>query len=478
MQFIGRKKELERLAGLSKTKANLVVIKGRRRIGKSRLVAEFAKGKTFIMLSGIPPEAGTTEQMQRDVFARQLSETLETPYLTADDWSSLFNLLHRSIGGGNCVILFDEISWMGSCDPTFLGKLKNAWDMHFSKIDGLILILCGSVSTWIEENIVKSTGFFGRISLYLKVDELSIAESNLFLDSQGFRGSAHERFKILASIGGVPWYLEQVDGKLTADDNIKNMFFKSSSILFNEFNLIFHDLFGSKGEIYKKIIERLSVGTADLNEICEYLNYTKSGAMSKYLDNLIEASFITRDFTWLLKNGEISRLSHFRLSDNYLRFYIKYVLPNEQKILLENFDEISMSSLSEWNTIMGLQFENLVLKNRRKIKDVLGIKPADIVTENPFFQRKTSTMSGCQIDYLIQTRFKTLFVCEVKFSTREIKTDVIDDMKEKLARLSVPRGFALCPVLIHVNGVSDALMDTRYFTEIIDFEQLLEAKSD
>src|ERR1700677_3503376 len=107
MQFIGRKSELGELSGLSKTKANLVVTKGRRRIGKSRLVAEFAKDKKFIMLSGIAPGAGTTAQLQRDVFARQLSEALDVPYLTADDWSSLFNLLYRQIQNNNCVILFD-----------------------------------------------------------------------------------------------------------------------------------------------------------------------------------------------------------------------------------------------------------------------------------------------------------------------------------------------------------------------------------
>jgi hypothetical protein len=268
---------------------------------------------------------------------------------------------------------------MGSLDPTFLGKLKNIWDISLSKIDGLILVLCGSVSTWIEENIIKSTAFFGRISLYIKLDELSLSESSIFLNNQGCRWSIHEKFKVLSCIGGVPWYLEHINGKLTADDNIRNLFFKKGAILFNEFNLIFHDLFGHNGEIYKKIIALLSTGPANLNKICEHINYTKSGALSKYLDNLVEASFISRDFTWSIKSGEISRLSQYRLSDNYLRFYMKYIVKNAQKILLGTYNEVSMSSLPEWNQVMGLQFENLVLKNRSKIKQILGIKPEDVV---------------------------------------------------------------------------------------------------
>lgn len=475
--FIGRKKELRLLEQLPKTKANLVVIKGRRRIGKSRFVEEFAKNKGFIRFSGIPPEDGVTAQMQREVFAKQLSQELSLPYLISDDWSSLFEWLFKNIQNKPYVILFDEISWMGSKDPTFLGKLKNAWDIYLSKIDGLILILCGSISSWIEENIVKSTAFFGRISLYVRLDELSISESNLFLEQQGFKRSVGEKFKLLSTLGGVPWYLEQINGKLSADENLKNLFFTKNSALSREFDLIFHDLFGKKGEIYKKIIELLTSGPGDINRICEKLHYTKSGALSKYLDNLIEASFISRDFTWNIKSGEISRLSQFRLSDNYLRFYMKYVIRNEQRILLGNFNDISMSSLPEWNAVMGLQFENLVLKNRAKIQEHLGIKPQDIISDNPFFQRKTATHKGCQIDYLIQTRFNTLFVCEIKFSSKEIKPDIIDAMQMKSENLVVPKGFACLPVLIHISGVDDAVVDKGYFTEIIDFSNLLEEKT-
>lgn len=477
--FIGRRQELSELEKLSKSKANLVVLKGRRRIGKSRFVEEFGKDKTFIRFSGVPSEIGTTDQMQKDIFTKQLSKELNIPYTKSDDWSNIFDLLAYHVKAlkenkKRCVILFDEISWMGSKDPTFLGNLKNAWDIHFSKIDGLILVLCGSVSTWIEENIIKSTGFFGRISLYLRLEELSIAESNLFLDNQGFCGGIQERFKLLSVFGGVPWYLEHINGKLTADDNIRDLFFKKDALLFHEFNLIFHDLFGASGTIYKKIIEFLALKSSDLQTIGEQLNYSKSGNLSKYLENLIEASFVSRDFTWDIKDGSISRLSAFRLSDNYLRFYMKYVAHNKEQIQRGKYTNMDMASLPEWNAIMGLQFENLVLKNRDKIKKILGIKPQDVIVDNPFFQRKSTVKKGCQIDYMIQTRFKTIFICEIKFLSKEIQSSIIEEMKDKLSRLSLPRGFAFCPILIHVNGVSDALSDRKYFTEIIDFGQLIE----
>lgn len=473
--FVGRKEELERLTSLfNKKSASLVVIKGRRRIGKSRLVEEFGKGRKIFSFSGIPPEQNITAQAQRDVFAKQLGSQIGLPGLKAMDWSDLFTLLARyATGQEQVVISFDEISWMGSKDPTFLGKLKNAWDMEFQNNPNLVLVLCGSVSTWIDQNIINSTAFFGRISQYVTLDELPLKDCQDLLKAQGFRGSVYETFKILSVTGGVPWYLTQIQSNLTADDNIKNMCFRKDSILFKEFDAIFHDLFERRSEIYRPIIEALSNGAMDLNQICEAVNYKKSGSMSKYLDDLINSGFITRDYTWDIKTGEPSRLSHFRLSDNYMRFYLKFIQPNHSKILQDRFKGMDMSGLPGWRSILGLQFENLVLKNRFRILEKLGIKPTDIVTDNPFFQRKSSKIAGCQIDYLIQTRFNTLFAVEIKFSQAEIKGDVIQEMKDKLNRMVIPARFSCWPVLVHVNGVSDSVSDSGYFSEIIDFSQFL-----
>jgi hypothetical protein len=472
--FIGRKTELSDLnLLLSKKSASLIVVRGRRRIGKSRLIEEFAKDKRFIQFSGIPPTEDITSQSQRDVFARQLGQQFGLPGLHATDWTDLFTLLANQTKEGRVVVLFDEISWMGSKDPTFLGKLKNAWDMEFKKNQELILVLCGSISTWIQKNIINSTAFFGRISRSINLEDLPLEDCEQFLEMQGFRGSVYEKFKIFSVTGGIPWYLEQIQPKLNADENIKNLCFRRDGILVNEFDLIFHDLFTRRSEIYKKIIEILSKGSLEFNQIYQELNYPKSGVLSDYLEELIEAGFLTRDFTWILKTGKYSRLSHFRLSDNYLRFYLKYIVSNLDKISRDEFKDISMSTLASWDSIMGFQFENLVLKNRKKVRKILEIKPEDVIVDNPFFQRKTVSHSGCQIDYLIQTRFNMLYACEVKFSKKEVQSDIIKEMKDKLDRLSLPRGFACCPVLIHINGVNESVADSNYFSHIIDFSDFL-----
>ncbi len=476
--FVGRNAELQRLASLLKKKsASLVVLRGRRRIGKSRLVEEFAKGKRFYTFAGIPPTSELTAQDQKNIFAEQLGRQIGLVGIAAQDWSALFTLLAMHTREGRVVILLDEISWMGSGDPSFLGKLKNAWDLEFKKNPKLILILCGSVSTWIEQNIVSSTAFFGRISVLMKLDELPLDECKELLESRGFRGSSYEIFKVLGVTGGIPWYLEQIQAGMNADDNIRDLCFRQDGVLFNEFDHIFHDLFERRSDVYRSIVEALSNAPMTFNSICEALKFSKSGTLSEYLEDLIQSGFITRDFTWSVKTGQASKLSLYRLSDNYLRFYLKQINPNRDRILRGSFEGQRISSLPGWNTLMALQFENLILKNRKKIWNWLNINPADIVNDNPFFQTGTTTRQGCQIDYLIQTRFNTLFACEIKFSINPLKSDVVSEVKDKMERLKLPKRFACWPVLVHVNGVSDTIQDNGYFTETIDFSLFFDKTS-
>lgn len=137
------------------------------------------------------------------------------------------------------------------------------------------------------------------------------------------------------------------------------------------------------------------------------------------------------------------------------------------------FDNQSMTNFIGWETIVDLQFENMIIKNCKLIWDLLSIDLVEIVMDNPYFQRKMTRAEGCQIDYLIQTKMNNLYVCEIKFSKYPVKINVIKEMKEKIKRLQVPKGYACIPVLIHVNGVHDRVIEKEYFKKIIDFKDIL-----
>ena len=471
--FIGREAEMDRLKGLLKKKsASLIVVRGRRRIGKSRLLAEFGKEMKSLFFTGTPPGRKTTAQLQRDEFAYQLARA-GIPGIRPDDWGNMFWQLSKHTERGRVLIVFDEISWMGSKDSEFLGKLKNCWDMYFSKNSQLILILCGSISSWIEENILSNTGFVGRITIDLVLEELPLNVCNAFWHPKEKRVSSYEKFKLLSITGGVPLYLEQIRPDFPAEQNIRDLCFTKGGLLVREFEEIFSDIFSRSNAAHKEIISCLAEGPKELVQICKELGKNQGGRYSKHLDDLVKAGFIQRDFSWHLKSGKESKLSRYRLSDNYLRFYLKYIAPNHAKINRGGFSNLTLTNFPGWDGVMGLQFKNLVSHNRKILWKMMGIAPEEIVMDGPFFQNAAARQPGCQIDYMVQTRFNTQYICEVKFSKNTIDRQVIEEMKEKTKRLKIPKHFSIRPVLIHVNGLESSVLDEEYFDKVIDFGQLL-----
>lgn len=467
--FSGRTQELADLRRfLSKKSSSLLVVRGRRRIGKSRLIEEFSRGHRFYQFAGLAPTEHTTAQSQRDEFARQLSEQTGLPEVKADDWGKLFFLFSEKIQKGRVIILFDEISWMGSQDPDFLGKLKNAWDQKFKSNPELILVLCGSASAWIEKNILSNTGFLGRVSYTLTLEELPLPDCEWFWGKVANNISSFEKLKLLTVTGGVPKYLEEIDPTISAEANIRQLCFKKGGLLVDEFDHLFSNIFQRKSPLYQEIVKKLTYGSKEPAQLAKELGVELSGLFSEYLEELAFSGFIKRDYTWHIKTGQDSKLSKFRLSDNYVRFYLRYIEKSRSKIDRGGFEFKSLMSLPEWNTIMGFQFENLILNNRKFLHSSLGINQDDIVSENPFYQTRTKKQPGCQIDYMIETRFNTLYICEIKFSKNPIGTEVINEIQNKIKNMIRPKGFSCRPVLIHVNGVSSDVIDSNYFSSIVN----------
>ncbi len=291
--FIGRQTELKQLLELTeKNTASFVVVKGRRRIGKSRLIQEFGKYfEQYYSFIGLPPEKHTTMSYQLNEFSRQVARQFNTSFARYDDWSDLLWAVGERLLSGKTLLLFDEISWMGSKDPTFLGKIKNFWDTQLKNNNKLIFVVCGSASSWIEKNILSSTGFVGRISLTLTLGELSLSDCNEFWPKNI---SAYEKFKVLAVTGGIPKYLEEINFKHSAEEDIKKLCFTKGGFLVEEFNQIFSGLFMRKTAFYKQIVRALSNGAKEQEEICATLNIVRHGRISEYLHELELAGFIAK----------------------------------------------------------------------------------------------------------------------------------------------------------------------------------------
>lgn len=470
MAFYGREKETiifnDLLLG---NNAKFAVVRGRRRIGKTRFLKTWAKKHQSYYFQGLPPADNINAQAQRDEFSRQYQEYFQKKLKDTSDWGTIFSNLAKKCSKKQVIIILDEISWMGDKDPTFLGKIKIAWDEYWSQNPNLVLVLCGSVSQWIEKNILTHTGFMGRISLDFVMQELELQDCAKFWGTQKKNISSFEKFKLLSVTGGIPRYLEEINPKKSSEENITQMCFHSGGLLFREYDQIFNHVFLKKSDIYQKILKILIFGTKNYQELLDELNYKKGGNLALYLSDLIQAGFIKKEHSWNLKTLNPSRIAQYRCCDNYIRFYLKYISPYKEQIYRWHTNQLPGFVSLKWSTIMGLQFENLVLNNRRLVYKELNLSNNDIVMDNPYHQRQTKSHYGCQIDLLIQSQFQTFYVCEIKFSKNRIGKNIINEVQNKITALKKSRGQSFRPVLIHVNGVSDEVEESGYFSNIIEF---------
>lgn len=473
--FFGRRAEQDDFRRLLRKKiASLVTCQGRRRIGKSRFLAECAREADHVLtFMGLPPRRSMPRQAQLDAFADQIARQTKAPRVPLDGWPTAFQLLASQLPPrGRLVLILDEISWMAAGDPDFPGHLKTAWDTLFSKRERLVLVLCGSVSSWIEDNILNNTGFVGRCSRQFRLGPLPLPECVRFWGRRGERIATAEKLRLLAVTGGVPRYLEEIDPARTAEQNIADLCFNPAGMLFREFDGIFHDIFSRKAGTYREIVRTLVAGPRSLDQISTALGRTRGGSLGAALRDLELAGFIARDEPFDPETGRgRPRDARFRLSDNYLRFALKYVEPARNRIANGLLKDTSLESLDAWDTIMGLQFENLVLANLDGLLARIGLDSKLVLNAGPYQQRKTLRREGCQIDLLLRTR-RSLYVFEIKFRSR-IAAGVGDEVREKVRRLKLSKTRSVRTGLIYCGELDTGIEASDEFDFLVSAEQLL-----
>ncbi|MBN8457882.1 MAG: ATPase [Verrucomicrobia bacterium] len=475
--FIGRREERREFAELLRRKqASLVTCQGRRRIGKSRFIEECARAAgAFISLSGLPPREGIGRQDQLAAFSEQLARQTKAPRVILDSWPDALDLLASQLPErGPVVVLLDEISWMAIGDRDFAGHLKNAWDRSFSKRAGLVFVLCGSVSSWIETNILNNTGFVGRCTWRFHLKPLPLADCVAFWGKRAAKTSAAEKWRVLAVTGGVPGYLEQIIAHKSAEENISRLCFHPGGMLFRECDRIFHDIFSRKARTYRDIAGALVGGPKSLRQIGLAIGRERGGSLGDALRELEMAGFIRKERFFNPLTGTSAPRDHiFRLADNYLRFHLRYVEPVREQVEKGFYQRTPLESLGAWDSIMGLQFETLVLDNLEEVFSRLGLSRRVILNAGPYSQARTLRREGCQIDLLIRTR-QSLYIAEMKFR-RRTGPEVLDEVQRKVACLRLPKGQSFRTVLIHSGELDPSVEASDYFDFILNADDWLES---
>ena len=474
MRFFGREQEIRDMLALwGKRTGSLVTCRGRRRIGKSTLIEKFAEKSDafFIKIEGLRPKAGYSRETELAAFAEQLSVLTGADDDPPTSWLKAFIRLDREIRDDRrTVVLLDEVSWLAYDDDTFSDMLKIAWDNHWSKHDRLIVVVCGSVSGWIKEHFIDNGAFFGRRSLDLVVKELPLDQCSRFWGDRAARVNMREIIDVLAVTGGVPRYLNEINPGMSAADNIRNIAFRPKSVLREDFDEMFSDVITRLPTLAGKVIRSLVGPSLSVTEIAAGLNMDKGGRLSEALGQLEEAGLVASDIGRNPQTGVDVRERRYRLKDNYARFYLKYIEPMKSVIDAGSYSFVSVDGLPGWDSIIGLQFENMVVNNCAEIIARLHLGNTLVESAAPF-RRVGGSRGGVQIDMLIQTHHCN-YVVEIK-RQREIGREVAEEVAEKIRRLGTPRGKSVRPVLVYDGCIAPIVETEGFFDALIPFRSLL-----
>ena len=418
-KLIGRKNECERLQKcLDTNSAQLIIIYGRRRVGKTFLINQFFNGRFDFKVTGLYNEPKET---QIKAFMAELNAQTQKNEPMPSDWLDAFMLLKEYIKNlpktEKHIVFFDEFPWFDTARSGFLPAFEWFWNDWGSTQDNLILIICGSATAWMVENIDNNKGgLFNRQTARLYLEPFTLKETEEYLKSRNIEWARYDIAECYMIMGGIPFYLSQLDSDLDYTQNIDNLFFRKRAVLWDEFSHLYNTLF-SNSEQYIKVVEALSTKRIGLTkaEIHEKTKLPSNGAFSKVLENLVSSGFV-RVYPYF---GDKKTKTLFQLSDYFTMFYYKFIKNQAGKD--ENFWTNGLGNPSR-NAWAGFTFEQLCKDHIKQIKKKLGVSGV-LTQEASWFLTGNDEQKGTQIDMLIDRNDRIINICEMKFSVNEFEID-------------------------------------------------------
>ncbi|MBR1757593.1 MAG: ATP-binding protein [Lachnospiraceae bacterium] len=424
--IIGRTYECERLSDcMNEDSAQLIVVYGRRRVGKTYLINEFFDNRFAFKVTGAYDQ---DKEYQLRNFTTELKRQsgihLEAPRDWVEAFDALRDYLEEKPLEEKQVVFFDEMPWLDTRKSGFLPAFEWFWNNWASARKNLVFIVCGSATSWMVENLSENKGgLFNRQTCRLYLEPFKLHEVEQYLRSRDIMWSRYEIAECYMIMGGIPYYLSLLNNRYSLNQNIDRLFFKKKGELWDEFEHLYRTLF-TNSENYIKVVEALAGKTSGLtrNEIVQKTGLGSNGTLTKVLNNLLASGFIRVSGFY----GKEKKNMLYQLSDYYSAFYLRYVKDHYGR------DEHFWSNSTDNPTRRawaGLVFEQLCKDHIPQIKHKLGI--SGVLTEESIWYTRGDEelgISGAQIDLLIERRDHVINICEMKYSINEFVIDKAYDM--------------------------------------------------
>ena len=469
--MIGRKQEIKKInLLLTSTRSEFLAVTGRRRVGKTFLVDTLLQEQYCFSMTGIQ-NGNTSTQLVN--FGIKLSEYNSTPNpISPKNWQTAFlqlkNYLKTLPKKKKQVIFIDELPWVATARSGFIQMLAHFWNDYLSKQPHFILVICGSATSWITKKIINDPGgLHNRVTEIIHLYPFSISETYAFLKSKGLRYSFQETAKIYMTLGGIPFYLENLRKGESFAVAIERTCFSPTGLLRNEYNNLYQALFNN-AEIHQAIVAALAdyPNGATHAEILKKAGLKTSGSYQRAIQELLLSDFIIEAVPF----GKKKRGTFFRLIDEYSIFYHRFIKPNK-KYTSGMWQQLS--SGQSYKIWAGYAFESLCHKHIDPIKKALGISM--VYTEISSLRISgTSKKEGFQIDLIIDRKDESINLCEIKFHAGEFSIDK-KYYKELIQKRQRFIDFTKTKKQVFLTFITNrGVAENMYASEIVDAEVMLE----
>lgn len=410
---IAEQKEL--LRAYNSDYSEFVAVTGRRRIGKTFLIRETFNYNFTFQHSGL---ANQKNRAQLKEFRQSLVKYGLKKCRVPSDWSDAFFLLSELIDqykdDKKKVIFIDELPWMDTPRSNFVSSLEHFWNGYASARKDILLIICGSATSWIINNIFKNHGgLHNRVTYRINLAPFTLYECEQYAKSLKLDINRYALLECYMVMGGVPFYWSLLERGLSVSQNIDALFFSSEGKLHHEYNELYRSLFKNP-EPYLKVVSTLGTKRSGMTreEIILEGNTSNNGQLTRVLEELEACGFI-RKYDY---QGSRHSKSIFQLIDNYTLFYYKFL--HDKSGLDENFWTINTNTPLR-NSWEGLAFERVCFGHIKQIKQALGI--SGVSTKIYSWQVRDDSVAGkgAQIDMIIERADQVINLCEMKFSSSE-----------------------------------------------------------
>ncbi len=430
MKIIGRKQELAILADLPhRNSSAFVAVYGRRRVGKTFLIRNAFDNKFAFHLTGLA-NANMAQQLANFSFAIKSYDASSELKPAIKTWQEAFEQLIQLLEKNKekkKVIFLDELPWLDTALSGFVPALEHFWNAWASARTDIILVVCGSAAAWMINKLINSRGgLHNRVTHRIRLQPFTLGECEAFFKAKTAVFDRYQIVLLYMAIGGIPFYLDQVNVTQSADQNIDRLCFTADGILRGEFYNLYHSLF-QKAERHISVIEALSKKAKGLtrDELLEASGMPNGGGTTRILKELEESHFIRKYVSY----GNKEKLSLYQLSDPYSLFYLRWI---KNSSMLDENSWISQLDSPQKRAWSGYAFEQVCLEHIGEIKKALGI--AGIQTSTSAWTSRDKPR-GAQVDLVIDRRDRVINICEMKFSIHPftITKDYATALGEKIS---------------------------------------------